>query len=270
MKHMRLIGLFCVGAALMAAAAPSARAEDAVLYAAGSLHDAITKIVAAYTAKTGRTVRTVFGSSGVLRERIEKGDRVDLFAASDMEHPRKLHDAGRAASVVMFARNSLCAVATPDAGLTAANFDERVLDPAVKLGTSTPQTDPTGDYTWEMFHLLDMIHPGAFATLDRKAQKVTGGTFGITAESADSVANAFAAGDINTMITYCSGAETQRRGLANGQVIVIPMMIAPTPAYGLAIISPKNPAAAGLAEAILAPEGQAILEQAGLKRARVP
>ena len=44
----------------------------------------------------------------------------------------------------MFARNRLCALAVPKVGLTSANFIDRLLDPTVKLGTSTPKADPSG------------------------------------------------------------------------------------------------------------------------------
>jgi molybdate transport system substrate-binding protein len=31
---------------------------------------------------------------------------------------------------------------------------------------------PSGDYTWAMFELIDKARPGAFATLEAKAQKI--------------------------------------------------------------------------------------------------
>jgi hypothetical protein len=42
----------------------------------------------------------------------------------------------------MFTRNTLCAFAAPKVGLTDANFIDRLLDPAVKLGTSHRKTTP--------------------------------------------------------------------------------------------------------------------------------
>ena len=49
-----------------------------------------------------------------------------------------------------------------------------MIDPEIKLGTSTPKTDPAGDYAWELFQNLEKIHPGAYATLDAKAIKLLG------------------------------------------------------------------------------------------------
>src|SRR5262245_11997561 len=88
---------------LMLGAEP-ARAEELVLYGAGSLRDAMTAIAADFTRATGIPVRTAFGPSGLMRGKIEAGDRVDLFTSADMGHPLKLQQDGRAASVVMFTR----------------------------------------------------------------------------------------------------------------------------------------------------------------------
>jgi molybdate transport system substrate-binding protein len=106
-----------------------------------------------------------------MREKIETVEKVDLFASADMGNALKLRTNGQAAAVVMFTRNAMCGFANPEVGLTTANFADRLLDPAVKLGTSTPKADPGGDYTWEMFRLIDRSHPGALALLDRKVSR---------------------------------------------------------------------------------------------------
>ncbi len=71
-----------------------------------------------------------------------------------------------------FTGNRLCAVAQPEVGLTPANLLERLLDPAVRVGSSTPKADPSGDYTWMMFERADKLHPGAFNTLSAKAMQL--------------------------------------------------------------------------------------------------
>src|SRR5499433_3385936 len=150
----------------------TAESEDLVLFGAGSLREVMTQIATDYQARYGGTVRTEFGPSGLMRERIERGERVDLFASADMGHPLKLREQGRATTVAMFTRNTLCAVATPHVGLTTGNFLDKLLEPGIKLGTSTPKADPSGDYTWAMFRLADRLRPGSFAVLDTKAQQI--------------------------------------------------------------------------------------------------
>ena len=122
--------------------------EELHVLAAGSLREVMGEIEEHYKKATGTTVTAEFGPSGLLRERVEKGEHVDLFASADMGHPLKLLQDGRAIRVAMFTRNTLCGVAVPQVGLTTENFLDRLLDPAVKLGTSTPKADPAGDYTW--------------------------------------------------------------------------------------------------------------------------
>jgi hypothetical protein len=77
-----------------------------------------------------------------MREKIEAGDKVDLFASADMGHVLKLRKDGRAAEAVMFTRNQLCAFAKPEAKLASVTFADRLLGPVIKLGTSTPKGRP--------------------------------------------------------------------------------------------------------------------------------
>jgi molybdate transport system substrate-binding protein len=113
--------------------------------AAGSLRAAIGEIAAAFSAATGVAVESGFGPSGVLRERIEKGEGADLFAPADMGNPLALSRAGRAGPVVLFAHNRLCAFVRPGLTVTSETLLAAMLDPEIKLGTSTPKADPAVD-----------------------------------------------------------------------------------------------------------------------------
>ena len=175
------------------------------LYGAGSLREVMTQIATDYQAARGMSVRTDFGPSGLMRERIERGEKVDVFASADLGHPLTLQRAGRAAAVAMFTRNTLCAVALPHVGLTTANLLDRLLDPAVKLGTSTPKADPAGDYTWAMFRLADQFKPGSFAVPDQKAQQIVGGTLPSAAGGGpDPTIAALRDGRVDVHLGYCT------------------------------------------------------------------
>lgn len=52
---------------------------------------------------------------------------------------------------VVFARNRLCALAAPGVEVTTETLLDRMPEPGVKLGTSTPKADPSGDYAWQVF-----------------------------------------------------------------------------------------------------------------------
>ncbi len=142
---------------------------DVVLYAAGSLKGALTEVSTAFTQHTGIPVKSEFGPSGMLRERIEKGETVDVFTSADMNHPRKLTASGKAPFVVRFTGNRLCAMAKPEVGLTTDNVLEKALSPAIKLGTSTPLSDPSGDYTWKVFEKADLMASASLNLLSLSA-----------------------------------------------------------------------------------------------------
>ena len=161
--------------ALVLGGVASAGGPAVRLYAAGSLRGAMTEIIQAYVANGGEAVEPMYGASGLLRERIEEGETAHVFASADMGNPQALARSGRAAAPVVFARNRLCALVAPEVDVTSESLLDRILDPAIKLGTSTPKADPSGDYAWVLFEKAEVQRPGAYRTLDTKALKLTGG-----------------------------------------------------------------------------------------------
>ena len=86
---------FAFAVIMLAILGANARADDLVVYGAGSLRESIGQIAKEFGAAHGLGVTTQFGPSGRMRERIENGDRVDLFASADVGHARKLVDDGQ-------------------------------------------------------------------------------------------------------------------------------------------------------------------------------
>jgi ABC-type molybdate transport system substrate-binding protein len=163
----------CALLALLAVALPMAtRAQDngLVLYGAGSLREAMTEVAAMFSRERGIAVRTEFGASGRMRERIEAGDRVDVFTSADIGHAAKLVADGKASVMAMFARNDLCLLAPANlvsagsAGVLAA-----LLKDGVKIGVSPAKIDPLGDYTVQLFDVADKVKPGSGSTLRSRA-----------------------------------------------------------------------------------------------------
>jgi molybdenum ABC transporter molybdate-binding protein len=154
---------------------PAAAADTIQLHAAGSLRQALGDAIGAFAAASGDKVEAKYGASGLLKDEIAGGARVEIFASANMEHPEALARMKRAAPAVLFARNRLCALVRSGLTVTSATLLDRMLDPAVRLGTSTPKADPSGDYAWEVFRKADMIRPGAYSLLDKKALRLTGG-----------------------------------------------------------------------------------------------
>jgi molybdate transport system substrate-binding protein len=244
------------------------RADDAPvarILAAGSLRTAMGEIEAAFSNVTKIKVEAGFGPSGVLRDRIEKGETADIFASADMGNPLALFRAGKAGPVVLFARNRLCALVRPGLSLTPDNFLATLLDPRIKLGTSTPKADPLGDYTWAMFAKADAIRPGSRAVLEAKAQKLIGGPPITTPPPAgiDVFAWHLREGHADIFIEYCSAGADFKKDLPGATVVNLPPELATGADYGLTLLPTKNENAALLAFFILSPEGQAILLRNG-------
>jgi molybdate transport system substrate-binding protein len=116
-----------------------------------------------------------FGGAGILRERIERGEACDLFLSADLAQPRALAAWAGGAEVKTFVRNRIVVVARAEVGLRTDNFVDRLLDPAVRIATSTPGTDPGGDWAIELFRRAGQLRPGAAEILTAKALHLVGG-----------------------------------------------------------------------------------------------
>jgi molybdate transport system substrate-binding protein len=248
-----------------------AKSEQLHVLAAGSLREVLGEIGNQYRRTTGVGVTADFGPSGILRQRIEKGEHADLFASADVGHPVALQKEGLATRVEIFTRNRLCGIAVPKVGLRTDNFLDRLLDPAVRLGTSTPKADPAGDYTWAIFHKIDALRPGSYAILDKKAQQIVGGpTNNAPLGGKDPAAAALAAGQVDLFIGYCSGAKRLRSQIPALQVAEVPGEIAIGPEYALAILKGSDPHAADFARFMLSSTGQQIFADYGFAPMSLP
>jgi molybdenum ABC transporter molybdate-binding protein len=239
-------------------------ADPVLLHAAGSLRDALNEIAAAYEKSTGIKVAATYGASGTLREQIERGTRAEVFASANMDHPLALAQAGRSGPVALFARNQLCALARPGLSVTPATVLDRMLDPKVKLGTSTPRADPSGDYAWEAFRRADAMHAGAFAALSRKALQLTGSPISPAAPVGRNLYGTLVAqGRADLFLTYCTNAKAAVRQNPDQQIVALPDSLSVGADYGLTVMLSAPSAAWRFAFFILSNDGQRILADHG-------
>jgi ABC-type molybdate transport system substrate-binding protein len=223
------------------------------------------EVADAFSRAYGTPVRTVFGPSGLLRERLEAGEHADLFASADMGHPARLRAAGRSGPVVLFARNHVCALAAPGVDVTAQTLLDCLLDPRLVLATSTPVTDPLGDYTWAVFQRADAIRPGSFETLVGKAHQLMGGGAMPSIPAGQSALAYFLqeGRQADFFLAYYSICQETVRVAPALQLIELPAELAVQAAFGLTVLMDAAPAAATLALFILSQEGQTILARHG-------
>lgn len=257
--------------ALVLMVSPAAAQDPVRLYAAGSLRAVLEEVAKQFTEESGLKVAGTYGASGLLRERIDKGENAELFASANMEHPRMLAKAGKAGPVVLFARNQLCALARPGLDVEPLTVLDTMLDPAIKLGTSTPRADPSGDYAWEVFAKADKMRPGNSAALEKKALKLTGGPNSPAAPPDRSLYGLLVErGDADLFLTYCTNAVQARREVPALQIVALPPELAVGADYGLTVLKTARPDAARLAFYVLSPAGQAILARHGFTAVALP
>ncbi len=254
-----------IGAASLIAMAQPAATEISV-YAAGSLRSALLDAARAFEAThPGTRLRFTFGASGLLKDRLLAGETADVFASANMEHPEALRQAGRADAPVRFARNSMCALVRPGLDVSAESLVQRMLDPAMKLGTSTPKADPSGDYAWLLFERIERSGvPGAFAALAGKALQLTGGPQSPPPPADRDVYGALVmTGLADIFITYCTSATLAVREQPGLGMVGVPASIAVAADYGLVVMKTAPQAAREFAAFLLGSNGRQVLAAHG-------
>jgi len=245
----------------------AATAEPIHLYAAGSLRAALTDVASAFVAESGgrQRIATTFGASGLLREGIEAGAVAHVFASADTGHPQRLAAQGRAAAPVrVFARNQLCALLRDGLSVGTEGLLDLLLDANVRLGTSTPKADPSGDYAFALFAKADALKPGAKARLQAKALQLTGGAPAAAGPEARSpYAAILRSGQADVFLTYSTNAVAAKAEAPGLSIVRVPSALDVGADYGLLVLADAPAAAADLARYIVGGRAQAMLRRYG-------
>lgn len=221
------------------AAAQEAMSEKIVLLSAGSLQEAMKELGGLFQKEGKADVAAYFGPSGKLRSEIEAGRKFDVFASASAEHTDALFAKKLLSESFVFAYNDLCVVARPELGLTGENLVDVLKKSAVRLGTSTPSSDPMGDYTWQFFHNADKVSPGTFNILNGKALKLSGTSAAMPGGKPPYEA-AFDDNKADAYVMYCTNAANTKKTLPNLTVVRIPEALNVHSAYGIG----SNPSSA--------------------------
>ena len=235
------------------------------LYAAGSLRGALKEIAQAFTEEYKIPVNIEFDHSGLLRARLEQGSFSDVFASADVGNPTALMKANKSGPVVNFVRNKMCAVVKPGLWVTPDTLLDWMLATEVKLGTSTPNQDPSGDYAQEIFRQADKVRPGSFHLLDRKALRLVGGRNSPVVPDGKNKLVYFIADteQVDIFLTYCTGALLARKADPTLQMVELPENLAVKANYGMTLMNNAQTPGVMLAMYILSPAGQYILAKYG-------
>lgn len=246
-------------------------AASVSLHAAGSLRAALLDIADAFETETGIPVSGQFGASGLLKDRLVRGEAGEVFASANLEHPQALVRAGLAGPAVLFARNELCAFLRPGLVATRATLLDLMLDPKIRLGTSTPKADPSGDYAFAVFARAEAMKPGARAALEAKALKLTGAPDCPPApEGLNVYGHKLASGEADIFLAYCTNARPLAKEQPRIAMLRLPDQLAVGADYGLTVLNRASQNGYRLAMCILSPQGQAILARHGFVAPGLP
>jgi molybdate transport system substrate-binding protein len=239
-----------------------AYAVELNVYAAGSLREAIAEMSDAFTKQTNVRVKTTFGPSGSLREEIEQGAAVDVFASASIEHTDALLQSGKLKASAEFAHNALCLIARPGIKLEEDKLVDLMLDNHYTLGTSTPKSDPMGDYTWKLFEKSDSVRPGSAEKLKAKAQQLTG-KGNTPAPRRSAYTAVFEEDKVDLFVAYCTTAVSTVKSLPKLSWMRFPEAINNRGTYGIGAAKSSGKEADEFVSFVLGKTGQAILKQHG-------
>lgn len=251
--------------ALVLCAGTAAQAAPLTLWGADSLNGALGTVARSFTAAGNAPVETRFAPSGILLQRIKAGARPDLFAAADTADPLALKRADLAGPVVVFASNRIVAVAKPGLKVTSGTLLSTLLNPTVTVGMSTPNSDPLGTYTEQVFARADTLQPGAKATLDAKARRLMGGPASppVPAGKDKIVHFIEETHQADVFLAYSSMARAALKAAPDLQEIELPSRLAMSVEFGLTVLKGADPGTDALERYILSPAGQAVLARYG-------
>ncbi len=261
------LGLAGCGSAVKAPMAVEASGPPVQVYAAGSLREVFTAIASEHEARTGQKIVLTFGASGLLRERIEKGEPAQVFASADTDHPRRLAEQGGWQPPVVFTRNALCALTSDKFAATPATLLETMLQPSVRVGISTPKADPAGDYAWALFGKADALQSGATARLQAKALKLSGGADSPKPPPGrGTYAWVMDQSQADVFLTYCTNAVSAQKEVPRLRIVEIPPELQVGAAYGVTVRIGAPQTADAFLRALLAPPAQAVFNRFGFRQ----
>ncbi|QCT21865.1 molybdenum ABC transporter substrate-binding protein [Jejubacter calystegiae] len=235
---------------------------ELTIYAAGSLRHAFNALLPLARRATGCAVKVEFGPAGLLRRRIELGERPALFASANLDHPRYLQNVGLVREVYPFATNRLCVTVRNTPELTEPPLLEVLCDPRWRVATSTPGDDPGGDYALQLFDRVEQQRPGKGAALAQRARALVGGARCQPLPPGRMAAEYLLNEGLADLFPGYASHAAALSAFTNLAVRMLPPALTVTARYGCGLLS-GHPDARALLQVILSAEGQTCLRAHG-------
>jgi ABC-type molybdate transport system substrate-binding protein len=139
----------------------------------------------------------------------------------------------------------------------------------VRIRTSRPVADPSGDYAMAMFDRMDHAHPGAGPALRAKAMAQLDAPLPPIPAGQNATAALLSSGAVDVAVTYCSATAPVLASAPDLVSVSVPDAFDPDPLFALALLSNRADAAR-FALLLLSQTGQEAIAQAGLLRLTRP
>lgn len=143
------------------------------IYSAGSFRYALLELTRAFRQYNDVEIECILGPAGLLKTRIIQGALADLFISANSENVSALGRRVFQQQVLTYNQLMLTTKNKPE---FQRDTLELLFDDQYRLATSTPICDPCGDYTWQLFDLIEKDYPEQGKRLKSKALKLVGGT----------------------------------------------------------------------------------------------
>ena len=147
--------------------------DKLTVYSAGSFRYALLELVHEFKQQHSVEIDCIFGPAGLLKTRIMEGELADVFISANSENVSALGSRVFQQQVITYNQLMLTTKNKPE---FQRDTLELLFDDQYRLATSTPVCDPCGDYTWQLFDLIEKDYPEQGKRLKSKALKLVGGT----------------------------------------------------------------------------------------------
>lgn len=226
--------------------------------AAGSLR----KVLPEMFRIAGITGEIEFGPSGVLAEKIMGGKKADLFVSASMNHSHSLVEKKVCRTPILFAMNELCLFGRRSA-MEGREVLETMLDPKLRLGTSTPLDDPGGDYAFAVFDKAEGMVCGASKVLKQKALTLVGGKNSRIREGRESPVHVlFREAKVDLFLGYRTTALDLISSLDEMVMTTLPAPLQVKAEYGATVVRKSNEGKVAL-DLLMTPEARSVLPEYG-------
>jgi ABC-type molybdate transport system substrate-binding protein len=149
--------------------------EDLVIFAPGSMSELLPRLIEAYVPLDTLKTQFVFGPSGSLRAKIEKGNTAHLFLSACDSHTKALFADKHLVDHAIFGENRMVLLHQRTLDVTQSTALEFLANQKLTLGASTTGLDPQDDYAFQVLRKISHASNMPLESLERRTRVITGG-----------------------------------------------------------------------------------------------